>query len=308
MSNKIQIGVMGSCSDLRYSKIIEKNAEEIGYWIAKNKAALLFGAEKDFDSLSTAACRGAKKIGGLTIGVTYGEGRVVREKSADIIMSSGLVRGGGREVNLVLSCDAIITVNGGSGTLTEMLIAYQAGIPIVALKGSGGWSDKMAGKFFDERKRLKVNSASNPRQAVSLALKLIKKQQIKQRLFLAATHGNEKIGVEVMEKVQKKYKNVDWVIGNPYALKQEKRFIDVDLNRSAPGNIFSKEYEMRRAAELVELGKQYREVIDIHGTDADTGIFIIINKFSKENLELAISMPIKRIVIWESSDRFSTSP
>jgi hypothetical protein len=48
---KVQIGVMGSCSDLRYSKKIIKLAEEIGYWVAKNDAVLFFGAEKDFDSL-----------------------------------------------------------------------------------------------------------------------------------------------------------------------------------------------------------------------------------------------------------------
>ena len=173
MKNKIQIGVMGSCSDLKYSKNIEKWAEEVGYWVAKNGATLLFGAEKDFDSLSTVACRGAKKAGGLTIGMTYGDDRIVKEKSADIIIATGLVRGGGRETSLVLSCDVIITINGGSGTLTEMLVAYQAGIPIVALKGSGGWSDKMAGKYFDDRKRIEVKSANSPREAVSKAVELV---------------------------------------------------------------------------------------------------------------------------------------
>ena len=173
MKNKIQIGVMGSCSDLKYSEKIEKWAEEVGYWVARNGATLLFGAEKDFDSLSTAACRGAKKAGGLTIGMTYGDSRIVKEKSADIIIATGLVRGGGRETSLVLSCDVIITINGGSGTLTEMLVAYQAGIPIVALKGSGGWSDKMAGKYFDDRKRIEVKSANSPREAVSKAVELV---------------------------------------------------------------------------------------------------------------------------------------
>jgi len=171
---KIQIGVMGSCSDLKYSKKIEKLAEEVGYWVAKNKAALIFGAEKDFDSLSTAACRGAKKSGGLTIGVTYGKGLDVIEKNVDVVIASGLERGGGRELALVLSCDAIITINGGSGTLTEIAIAYQANIPIVALKKTGGWSDKLAGEFLDNRKRIKIEMSDNPKKAVELAIKLIK--------------------------------------------------------------------------------------------------------------------------------------
>lgn len=170
---KIQIGVMGSCSDLKYSKQIEKQAEETGYWIAKNKVALLFGAEKDLDSLSTAACRGAKKAGGITVGVTYGKGLDIVEKDVDIVVASGLERGGGRELTLVLSCDAIIAISGGSGTLTEMAIAYQANIPVVVLKGSGGWSDKLAGRYLDNRERMKFEPAANPKKAVELALKLI---------------------------------------------------------------------------------------------------------------------------------------
>jgi len=172
---KIQIGVMGSASDLKYSKDLEKIAEEIGYWIAKNKATLMFGAEKDYDSLSTAACRGAKKAGGTTVGITYGKGLDIFEKGhADIVIASGLERGGGRETALVLSCDAIIVVNGGSGTLTEMVIAYQANIPIVAIRNTGGWSEKMADQFFDARERVKVKCVDNAEEAVKLALEAIK--------------------------------------------------------------------------------------------------------------------------------------
>lgn len=173
---KIQIGVMGSCADLKYSKKIEKLAEEVGFFIAKNGATLLFGAEKDIDSLSTAACRGAKKAGGQTVGITYEKGLSIKEKLADVIIATGMVRGGGRETALVLSCDAIITLGGGSGTLTEIAIAYQANIPVVALKGSGGWSDKLANQFLDERKRIKVETAKTPEGAVSKALDLAKKE------------------------------------------------------------------------------------------------------------------------------------
>jgi len=169
---KLQIGVMGSCSDLKYSKKIEKIAEEVGFWVAKKKATLFFGAEKDFDSLSTAACRGAKKAGGFTVGVTYGKGLEVIEKNVDVVIASGLERGGGRELTLVLSCDAIIAISGGSGTLTEIAIAYQANIPVVVLAGTGGWSDKLAGEFLDGRKRIKVEAVTSPKKAVELAIKL----------------------------------------------------------------------------------------------------------------------------------------
>ena len=173
---KLQIGVMGSCADLKYSRQIEKIAEKVGFWIAKKGAILLFGAEKDLDSLSTAACRGAKKAGGLTIGITYGKGLSVKEKKVDVVIATGLERGGGREFSLVLSCDVIIVLGGGSGTLTEMAIAYMANIPIVTVKGTGGWSEKLAGQFIDARKRIKVEVAKTPKEAIGLAIQLGRKR------------------------------------------------------------------------------------------------------------------------------------
>ena len=171
---KLQIGVIGSAADLKYNKRLEEIAEKIGCLIAENKAVLLCGAEKDYDSVGAAACRGAKKAGGLVIGVTYSKGLEVYEKSVDVVIASGLERGGGRELALILSCNAVIALSGGSGTLTEMAIAYQANIPVIALTGSGGWSQKLAGKYLDERKRIKIKTAKTPTEAVKKAIQLAK--------------------------------------------------------------------------------------------------------------------------------------
>jgi uncharacterized protein (TIGR00725 family) len=175
MNRKIQIGVMGSASDLNYSKDLENLAEQIGFLIAKNNATLIFGAEKDYDSLSTAASRGAKKVGGITVGITYNRGLDIFEKeNVDVIISTGLERGGGRETSLILSCDGIIAISGGSGTLTEIAIAYQANIPVVVMKNTGGWSDKLAGQYLDARKRLKIEGVDTPEEAVEKVITLIK--------------------------------------------------------------------------------------------------------------------------------------
>ena len=175
-NRKIQIGVMGSASDLGYGNEVKKLASEVGRIIAENGAVLVFGAEKDCDSLSTIACRGAKMAGGLTLGITYGKDKLIYEKSmVDIIVPSGVERGGGRELTLVLSCDAIIALGGGSGTLTEIAIAYQMNIPVVVVSGTGGWSDKLKGLYLDERKRFVIESANTPEEAVKKALKLIRK-------------------------------------------------------------------------------------------------------------------------------------
>ncbi|MBI2462844.1 MAG: LOG family protein [Candidatus Spechtbacteria bacterium] len=173
-NRKLQIGVMGSAADLAYSDNIAKLAEQIGKYVALAGAVLMFGAEKDYDSLSTAACRGAKKVGGLTIGVTYGKGLddVYEKENADIIIASGMERGGGRELALVLSCDAIICISGGSGTLTEIAIAYQANIPIVVLRDTGGWSEKLADQYLDARKRVQIEAVKTAKEAVLKAIEL----------------------------------------------------------------------------------------------------------------------------------------
>jgi uncharacterized protein (TIGR00725 family) len=168
--SKLQIGVMGSMADLNYTKEVEAAAERMGELIAQKQGVLFFGAEKDSDSLSTAACRGAKKHDGLTVGVTYGKGKDLWENEySDVIIPCGLERGGGREFVLVLACDAVIAISGGSGTLNELVIAYQANIPMIALKGFGGWADKLADTFFDGRERRKVLLANTPEEAVELA-------------------------------------------------------------------------------------------------------------------------------------------
>ena len=180
MVKKLQIGVMGSAADLKYGKETEKIAEKIGELIARSGNITVYGAEKDYDSLSTAAARGAKKAKGITVGVTYSKGKDIYDKdNTDVLIVSGLERGGGREFVLVNSCDAVITISGGSGTLTETAIAYQLDIPMIAVKGYGGWSDKLADTFIDARERRKVISVSTAEEAVKIALEEAKKYKEK---------------------------------------------------------------------------------------------------------------------------------
>ncbi len=174
-NRKLQIGVMGSAQDLNYSDILRDLALEIGREIARSGNIVVYGAEKDYDSLSTQAAKGAKEVGGTTVGVTYGKGKDIWEKEGftDIIIVTGLERGGGREFVLVNSCDAIIAISGGSGTLTEIAIAYQSNIPIVVMKDTGGWSEKLAGTYIDSRNRVKAEIATTPQEAIIKVLELV---------------------------------------------------------------------------------------------------------------------------------------
>lgn len=178
-NKKLQIGVMGSAQDLEYSDAMRDLALEIGREIARSGNIVVYGAEKDYDSLSTQAAKGAKEAGGTTVGVTYGKGKDIWEKEGftDILIVTGLERGGGREFVLVNSCDAIIAISGGSGTLTEMAIAYQSNIPIVVMADTGGWAEKLGGTHIDSRNRIKAEIATTPNEAVVKALELVRQEK-----------------------------------------------------------------------------------------------------------------------------------
>lgn len=180
---QLQIGVIGSAAEKQsIASDAVKIAEKLGETIAKKGNILIFGAEKDCDSLSSAAARKAKKAGGITVGVAHGTGQDIWDTDKPtVIIPVGIERGGGREFSFIMSCDAVIAIAGGGGTLCEMAIAYMAYIPVVALKGYGGWADEMADKYLDKRERVKIIGANTPEEAVELAMKLAKEKQKKKK-------------------------------------------------------------------------------------------------------------------------------
>lgn len=76
-------------------------------------------------------CRGAVEAGGQTIGIVPGEDRSTANQYADTVISTGL--GQARNVLVVLNGDAVIAIDGGSGTLSEIGHALKAGRTVVGL-------------------------------------------------------------------------------------------------------------------------------------------------------------------------------
>lgn len=73
-------------------------------------------------------------------------------------------------------------------------------------------------------------------------------------LLIAATHGNELLGIKLYERLLKQrsalLSDIDFVIGNPKAYAKNLRYTDKDLNRSYRAN--GTEYEVLRAREIKE--------------------------------------------------------
>jgi len=160
----IQLLVIGSDGD-HCPQTTYDAAREVGGQIASHSAVTVTGG---LGGVMEAACRGAKEKGGMVVGIIPHEDMSYANPYCDIIIPTGL--GFARNFVTAYSADAAIVVGGGAGTFIEACVAYQKGKPIVALTGSGGTADKIADTFLDDRKTIKVVSASTPREAVEQAI------------------------------------------------------------------------------------------------------------------------------------------
>lgn len=175
---KLQIGIIGSAGEDDYqkkggaSKEMMQTAYELGQLLAKNNTIVVTGGK---DGIMETAAKGAKEASGLTIGVVKGKERFTSNNYIDVEVISGMIADGMDELTLALMCDAVIVVGGGAGTLQEIAIAYRNNKPIVALDNLGGWSEKLANLYLDEREKVLIKSAKSAKEAVNLVLSEIEK-------------------------------------------------------------------------------------------------------------------------------------
>ena len=154
----IFIGVIGG-SDV--SPKVTAIAEEVGREIASRNALLVCGG---MGGVMEAACKGASKAGGLTIGILPGESRRQANRYVKIPIVTGI--GYARNVAVVKSSQAVIAIDGSYGTLTEIGYALQSGLPVIGLDT---WV--VGHKNKPENGILR---AKTPKEAVELALSLVK--------------------------------------------------------------------------------------------------------------------------------------
>ncbi|MCJ7811922.1 TIGR00725 family protein [bacterium] len=155
LAKKTQIGVLGG---RQVSEEILKLAREVGREIAQKDAILICGG---LGGVMEAACKGAKKAGGLTVGLLPGSSMVEANLYIDIVIPTGM--GVARNAVIINACDGVIAIGGSYGTLSEMAFARQRAIPVVSLRS---WQ-------FDDT----ILTAESPEKAVALLF-----QQIENRL------------------------------------------------------------------------------------------------------------------------------
>jgi|YNPNPStandDraft_1061719.scaffolds.fasta_scaffold56397_2 uncharacterized protein (TIGR00725 family) len=133
-------------------------AEGVGRGLAEAGAILICGGGS---GVMEAACRGAKKAGGLTIGVLPGFYASDANSFVDIPIVTGL--GEARNVVIVRTAWAVIAVGGEFGTLSEIAFALKLGRPVIGLET---WELAKAGQPCSS-----IVRAHSPEEAVRLALR-----------------------------------------------------------------------------------------------------------------------------------------
>ncbi|MBC7326833.1 TIGR00725 family protein [bacterium] len=104
-------------------------AERVGEEIARRGGILLCGG---MGGIMEWACKGAKKQGGLTIGILPTMTRESANPYVDIPIVTGI--GYARNLIVVLSSQAVIAIGGAYGTLNEISYALNFGIPVVGIR------------------------------------------------------------------------------------------------------------------------------------------------------------------------------
>lgn len=103
-------------------------AEDVGKLLARSGAVVVCGG---LGGVMEAACRGAKREGGLTVGILPNEDRTHANRYVDVAVATGL--GEARNALVVRTADVLVAVGGGFGTLSEIALALRAGKPVVGL-------------------------------------------------------------------------------------------------------------------------------------------------------------------------------
>ena len=131
VKKKINVTVVGgySCSKKAYAL-----AKELGALIAKEGWTLICGG---LSGVMEAACLGAKKEGGLTVGILPGATSRDANRYVDVKIPTGL--GYARNILVVRSSEVIIAIDGKYGTLSEIAFALSEAKTVI---GIGTWNIK----------------------------------------------------------------------------------------------------------------------------------------------------------------------
>lgn len=141
------------------------NAYQLGKLIAQQGWVLLSGGRNV--GVMDAASRGAKSVGGLTVGILPHNSLEGVSEAIDIPILTDM--GQARNNINVLSSDVVIACGMGLGTASEVALALKNDKPVIILT-----EDPETIHFFMTLSRDKVLSATTPETAIELVREILR--------------------------------------------------------------------------------------------------------------------------------------
>ena len=132
--------------------------EEVGRLIAQAGAILICGGR---GGVMEAASKGSSSAGGMVVGILPSDDESTANRFVTIPIVTGM--GNARNAINVLTSHALIAIEGGPGTLSEIALALKIGTPVVGLDT---WQAKTGSN------QLHLVRASDPADAVAKAIRL----------------------------------------------------------------------------------------------------------------------------------------
>lgn len=122
------VGVVGPSGEL--DPDLAAVAAEVGRRLAEAGCVVVTGGGT---GVMTAASRGAAEAGGTTLGILPGDDRSEANAWVTVAVATGI--GELRNGLLVRSVDALVSVGGSWGTLSEIALACRTGVPVWSVAG-----------------------------------------------------------------------------------------------------------------------------------------------------------------------------
>ncbi|MEW5763143.1 MAG: TIGR00725 family protein [Bacillota bacterium] len=136
-------------------------AEEVGRELARRGAVIVCGG---LGGVMEAAARGAQAAGGLVIGILPGWDPAEGNKYLTVALATGL--GEARNAVITRTCDGLIAIAGGYGTLAEIGLALKMNKPVVGL---GTWEARTS-----DGRAIPVLQVATPQDAVASIFRLLR--------------------------------------------------------------------------------------------------------------------------------------
>ncbi len=170
----MRVGVIGYSGPIDLPPVLELKelCLELGRSLAKAGHVVFNGGR---DGVMELVSRGAREAGGVVVGILpEGEaGNPYLSVSVDTGLDFRM-----RSFILLRNVDVVVSIGGEIGTAIEILGAYAMGRPVILLRGTGGWTDRIVqvlidGRYLDNRRIVEVFQA----WSIGEVLKLIERFQ-----------------------------------------------------------------------------------------------------------------------------------